>query len=202
MPLTQMGHLNLRWGVCGFNSALYALYNNSPGIAHGDLSHVATNDVVFLNMIADYLEELQNTGAAALVQSIEAFTSSFPGYAGFSVQTYVERIRFLGTIGADRAVGDFSIAMPPAAVVDFLKRRCAFNNARVVPHGYAAQAEEIVGLNDPTGQLVMHNGLAHYVYRRGVQIHSWGQIWASIAAVGAIDPSTAGWVPCVRIALH
>lgn len=202
MPLSDMGQKNDRWGVCGFTSSLYALYNNSPGLAHGDLSNVATSDIRFLNMIADYLDELQATGAAQLRQSIEAFTGSFPGYSGFSIDEYVRRIRFIGTINATKAVGDFSLAMPPPTVVDFLKRRCGFGNAQVLGLADPARTEEVLGLSDPTGGLQQYGGLCHYVYKNAAGIHSWGDRFDDVAAAGAGNPDTVGWTVCVRIALR
>ena len=150
MPLKNMGNLNQRWGVCGFNSSLYALYNDSPNSEHGTvgLDRLAQSSKDFVKMLADYFRELQNNDQVTL-QSIEAFTQSFDGFRSFTIKEFIRKVEFIDKISASKAIDEFSVAMPPQAVVDFLKRRCAFQNAAVVPQGVvngAAPFECIIGL--------------------------------------------------------
>jgi hypothetical protein len=55
----------------------------------------------------------------------------------------------------------FGIAMRPDAVVDYLKRVCSFNNARIVDLN-SGTAEFVVGVSKPT-RPAMYNTLAHYI---------------------------------------
>lgn len=95
MPKEQinaMGTLNNRWGVCGFNSSLYALYEHNPR-KRADLTSAAKVDTRVAAEIKTFLKMLQAEGNAKLLSDIEAFTRSFGGKrAGFTIAGYIQKI--------------------------------------------------------------------------------------------------------------
>ncbi len=174
MSLNHMGYMNTQAGVCGFSSCLYAVYNNSPGGDYGTdgLDDFAMSQVSFGQMIADYLDEVRRCNRA-LANSIEDFTRAFPGFGAFSVDDYI-------ATGGAREGNELSVAMPPSGVVDFLKRRCAFGNARVLPRYSFTPSECIIGIKFPgtkqprRSKQNRHRGLEHWVYKKNQTIYSWG----------------------------
>ena len=124
--------LNQGWGVCGFTSSFYSLYEQNPG-KRAKLIGVGIATKV-LAEIKTYLNTLK-TGEFQLLSDIEEFTKSFEGFSNFTIDAYIERITEVGvelgksgdvTSKADddriRSNQSFSIAMPPAAVADYLIR--------------------------------------------------------------------------------
>lgn len=198
MPREQMnamGTLNNRWGVCGFTSSLYSLYENSPTL-RGDLTDAAKRSTRVIAEIKSFLRQLEADGNALRLKEIEAFTGSFNGYGGFTIADYIRRINAVAANGQSYASGDFSIAMPPEAVAEYLQY-IGFRNARVLPSVQDGQgkSELVLGLRDPKGLLQMYDGLAHYVYQKGSTIYTWGRQFASIVDAGYSDV-------CVVISPH
>lgn len=198
MPKEQMnamGTLNNRWGVCGFTSSLYSLYENSPSL-RADLTSSAKQSTRVVAEIKSFLRQLEADGDALMLSQIENFTGSFNGFGGFTIDDYIRRINAVAANGQSYAIGDFSIAMPPAAVASYLQY-IGFRNARVLPSGQDGQgkSELVLGLRDPKGQLQMYDGLAHYVYQKGSTIYTWGRQFNSIAEAGYSDV-------CVIISPH
>ena len=88
--LDLMGWTNAGWGVCGFTSSFYAMYELNPGkqglllgagIAHKVLAEIKT-----------YLVMLKGAGELALLQDIQGFTASFNGYKKFTIDRYIRDI--------------------------------------------------------------------------------------------------------------
>lgn len=179
MLINNMGIMNVRWGVCGFNACLYALCDNTPngpaGFGKSGLDQLAPSGFRFVKMIGSYLEEIK-VHNLVLFNDIEVFTRSFPGYHEFKMTEYLRQIQFIDTIGATKAIGNFSLAMHPAGVVDFLKRRCAFNNA-FISDRENVPSECIIGLGGAE-RGALYGGLTHWVYKKGEVIHSWGDTYA------------------------
>lgn len=184
--MNAMGVLNERWGVCGFTSCLYSLYENSPAL-RSDLTHSAQQRTRLVAEIKSFLKQLEADGNALALQEIENFTGSFDGFKGFTIDEYIRKINAVAARGQSIVVGDFSIAMPPDAVVAYL-RYIGLRNARIVAASDAsAKSELVLGLRDPDGKLQMHGGLAHYVYQKGTTIYSWGKQFPDIGAAGFSD---------------
>lgn len=127
-------------------------------------------------------------------------TSSFGGrFATFTIERYITRINNIVTL-SDQEIIDlkddeiFGIAMPPAAVVDYLKRICDFQGARLVT---SDKSEMVIGVCG-TG-LPMYNGLEHYVYYLNGTVYSWGLQFGSVREAAASQRTT--WTVGYRIAI-
>lgn len=178
-----MGWTNVGWGVCGFTSSFYSMYALNPGkqslllgagIAHKVLAEIKT-----------YLVMLKASGEKGLLNDIEAFTRSFPGFTNFTIDAYIQDINGSVSLQESDIVSKskYSIAMPPQAVVDYLAR-CWDQKAAWSYTG--AVADGIVGVKDPRDKkMVMYQGLRHYLYRRNNKFYSWGEVFSDIADVNS-----------------
>lgn len=199
MPHDDMGVLNAGWGICGFTSSLYALYTHS----RGQRSRLARGGRTTSNMLAEiksYLRVLQADGRYDILDSIKTFTRSFGGrFATFTIERYITRINNIVTL-SDQEIIDlkddeiFGIAMPPAAVVDYLKRICDFQGARLVT---SDKSEMVIGVCGTA--LPMYNGLEHYVYYLNGTVYSWGLQFGSVREAAASQRTT--WTVGYRIAI-
>lgn len=176
--IDSMGKLNNAWGICGFASALYSLYEHSPK-QRAQLAPAGETNTRMLAEIKTYLKMLQADDKVVLLGKIQIFTRSFGGqWADFEIDKYIERINAVVKSGV---VGDFSIAMPPEAVVDYLQRVCDFKSARILTGNELEPKELILGLSR-TG-MNMYNSLAHWVYELNGTIYSWGKQFPSRQSV-------------------
>jgi hypothetical protein len=176
-----MGWTNVGWGVCGFTSSFYSMYELNPGkqgllvgagIAHKVLAEIKT-----------YLVMLKAAGELTMLQDIAAFTSSFRGYEKFTIDSYIQYINGSVSRTEEDIVADakYSIAMPPQAVVDYLAR-CWNQKATWSYAGTAADG--IVGVKDVNDKaMVMYQGLRHFLYRKNNKFYSWGENFGDLAEV-------------------
>jgi len=177
--INSMGKLNADQGICGFASSLYALYTHSP--RKTELSEGAEVETRMLAEIKTYLKLLQADNRVDLMSAIQTFTRSFGGaYANFDLDKYIEQINAVANGGS---VGDFSIAMPPEAVVDYLRRACDFKSAKLLTGNMPDPAELILGLCST--KMKMYNRLAHYVYQLNGTVYSWGMQFGSVQQAAA-----------------
>lgn len=197
--IDSMGVLNSGWGICGFTSSLYALYNNNPS-QRPKLAQGAVTPTRMLAEIKTYLRMLQAEGRRDILDDIKTFTRTFGGvHKQFTVTRYIERINSTVTKGADPGNEKFGIALPPHAVVDYLERVCGFRSAKVVDLSHQAN-EMILGVYDKKSKMKMYGGLAHYLYSRNQKIFSWGQQFGNVEQ--AMDTVGVGknWDVCRKIA--
>lgn len=171
----EISELNKGWGICGFASALGALYQNKAigGAIDQAVSHNQLNTRL-LAEIKSYLVMLQSENNNLLLDEIARFTRSFGGvYASFTIQAYINKISSIGSNIAN--VGkDFSIAMPPNGVADFL-RRIGGVKAVLVGGSCPELNDAILGLGDKTVS-DQWKGLRHWVYKKGdSEIYNWGK---------------------------
>jgi hypothetical protein len=180
--IDSMGVSNKKYGVCGFTSSLYALYTRSPT---SSLAAGAQVDTRIMAEIKTYLTMLKADGRADLLAEIKDFTNTFPGFGGFTIDGYIEQIKAAVKSG----IPNFSIAMTPSAVVDYLKRACEFKNAKEVALTDTS-VELILGVRDAKGKSSPHKGLIHWVYYFNGTVFSWGEQFGggseatSVAAAG------------------
>lgn len=180
--INNMGALNTRWGICGFASALYALYGHSPRKQQAELSPAAATETRMLAEIKSYLRMLQADERVDLLNAIQTFTRSFGGqWATFAIDKYIDKINASVKVADPATLGDFSIAMPPEAVVDYLQRMCGLESARILTGKQPDPKELIVGLSKPNMKL--YNGLAHWVYLLNGTVYSWGSQFVSLQNV-------------------
>jgi hypothetical protein len=176
--INSMGKLNTKWGICGFASALYALYTHSPR-QQKDLSAAAGIETRMLAEIKSYLKMLQADERKDLLDKIQIFTRSFGGqWAAFDIDKYIGQINASVNVANPANLGDFSIAMPPEAVADYLQRICDFKLAKIWTGSGTEPKELILGLSSQ--KMKMYNGLAHWVYLSNGIIYSWGVQFASL----------------------
>jgi hypothetical protein len=171
--LDLMGWTNSGWGVCGFTSSFYAMYELNPGkqglllgagIAHKVLAEIKT-----------YLMMLKGAGELALLQDIQRFTASFNGYNKFTIDKYIKDINSSVGRTEKQIIADskYSIAMPPQAVLDYLARTW---NQQATWSYTTTPADGIVGVRDlKDKKMVAYQGLRHYLYRKNNKFYSWGK---------------------------
>ena len=194
--MANMGVLNKSWGICGFTSTMYAVYKHTAKQARSSIIDVS-DPKVMLAEILRYLDLLAKAQEQSTLDAIENFTKSFGGiFAGFTMTKYMESLR---NGPPDLTNAAFSIAMPPAAVVDYLKRGWGFSTAAEVPVTTAG-TEFILGVRRADTS-TPHGGLRHYIYERHNKFYSWGNRFGSLTdamAGGAPPPYQA---ICCKIAL-
>jgi hypothetical protein len=184
--IDAIGMLNNRWGVCGFSSALYAFYENSDTLQQdkSKLANSAALDTRFIAEIKGFLKQLEADGDAFTLADIASFTRTFAGYDGFAIAEYIRQIDVVGVTNAPRVWDNFSIAMPPEAVVAYLKYIGFQNPAIVAGTDPDKRTEALVGLKDKNGKMVRYGGLAHWVYKKGGVYYTWGRQFTKFEDMG------------------
>jgi hypothetical protein len=178
-----MGWTNVGWGVCGFTSSFYAIYELDPGkqaqlggagIAYRVLAEIKT-----------YLRTLKAAGQNGVLRDIANFTSSFPGYEDFTIESYIDHINDSVDQKEEDITSDakYSIALPPQAVVDYLARTW---NQNATWSYTGTVADGIVGVKDPNDKnMVQYQGLRHYLYRKNNKFRSWGESFDDLDEVNS-----------------
>lgn len=161
---------NIKWGICGFAAALGGLHANKLLPTTVQKAHMKTR---LLAEIKTYLRFLQADNSP-LLQEIQGFTRTFPGFETFSIVRYIQSI--------DNAVADitpdFSIAMPPKAVVDYLRRMYDMKNARLISAG-EKRDNVILGFAKGKGifGFLFGRDLKHWVYKKNDSVvYNWGKV--------------------------
>ncbi len=188
--MKTMGETNAGWGICGFTSSLYAMYDMNPGARAMLINAPQAWSVLY--EIEEYLELLTRQNEARLLGLIEGFTKTFSGFGDFTVSGYLKYIRDNWNTYATKNSGDmnaavqsdskFSIAMPPDVVVDYLKRMWKVDaQARFT----SAASDGIIGVKDVSDKSMwMYDGLRHYLYQKNGKIYSWGESFSSVQEAG------------------
>ncbi len=164
-------------GICGFASTLGALYENgmltksgSDSVGKGDLN------TRVLASIVTYLRLLKSENNTQYLGEITSFTQCFPGYEAFSIDKYIKKIESVAD-DPTNIKEDFSIAMPPNPVADFVRRN---GMKAVLVRGAKPElkANVILGLGDKT-KLDKWDGLKHWVYRNKTTVYNYGEEYGS-----------------------
>lgn len=204
-PMTRVGVTNSDWGVCGFTSSLYALYDLNPAARPQIINATAAYHI--LAEIKTYLMLLkaENSG---LLQEITDFTRSFGGkFANFSVDAYVAHVNSAAADGLSRKqiLSDplYSIALPPAAVADYIKRIWGWNSTITSSATGSGNGDGIIGVTplkrDAFFGKTAYHGLRHYMYRRGTTIYSWGKSFNSVQQAADEGARGVKWRVCYVI---
>ncbi len=195
--MLSMGNLNRGWGICGFTSTFYAMYQANPA-ARGALIN-ASDVFSVLYEITDYLKLLQSSGSP-LVGEIERFTKSFgPPYHTFTVPNYIASVdaasttmsRYISLASLTGAQNEaqrmsnnalFGIGLPPQAVADYIERVWKWR-ATIIEYGAESSIEDaLVGVRDiKDTKMKLYHGLCHYLYRSNNKFYSWGFEYPSLA---------------------
>ena len=187
--MNMMGITNSYWGICGFTSSFYTMYETNPGkrpllLGAGIASRV-------LAEIKTYLMMLKAEGKTAVLNEIQDFTRSFGkvgkcDFGGFTIDKYIKSIDSITdkTDAAIKADCRYSIAMPPQAVADYLRRiwNCQVE-IQMTSGGSGGSGDGILGVRKT--KTTPYGGLCHYLYRNGGKIYSWGKVFNSVTDANA-----------------
>lgn len=206
--MRSMGRRNEGWGICGFTSSLYAMYQLN--ITARPLLVNAPRPFSILAEIKTYLEILYAENNTDILDEIERLTRSFGVVDGFDFGTFTPRSYIIyinksinkyinkNTQQTIKEIVDdpkFSIALPPQAVSDYIKRIWGYssNISTNDPGG-----DVIIGVNDKTenNSNKPYKGLCHYLYRTGGKIYSWGNTYSGVT------DADADFVPCWFVSIQ
>lgn len=168
-------------GICGFVSTLGALYANGmmtesgkESVGKGEKGDLNTR---VLASIVTYLRLLKRENNKQYLSEITSFTQCFPGSETFSIDKYIEKIEEVADAPTKIYDFDFSIAMPPNPVADFV-RRTGMKAVLVRGAKPELKAKVILGLGDKT-KLDKWDGLKHWVFRNSTTVYNYGEKYGS-----------------------
>lgn len=168
---------NVEWGICGFASALAGIYKTDKAI-QAKIKTVKDEDITtrILAEIKTYLVTLQAEESPILDEIVE-FTRSFKGFEKFKVDDYIKRINASVTAKKIKDL-DFSIGLPPSAVIDYLARMWEKTGLSVVTKNGADLKKDVVKLKKVIlGLYDREKGnLGHWVFMKDEDtVYNWGQ---------------------------
>jgi hypothetical protein len=177
--MVPVGITNKGWGVCGFTSTLYAMYELNPG-KRGLIIKRSRIGGTVLAEIKTYLMILKSENSR-LLQDIEEFTQAFT--SDWTIDNYINNINqsFFGDRKEKDVLNDesFGIAMPPKAVVDYVGRVWGY---RAELYSADRGTDGIIGVRNLREKPVKYDGLCHWMYRSNRKIYSWGRVFNSVSA--------------------
>jgi hypothetical protein len=182
--MQDMGTANEKHGICGITSTLYAVYQNMPSLQDrlGSALSGADRDTRLMGEIKTFLRMMKADGKNSILTDITELTQTFPNYEGWSVELYIKQI--------DDALstGSLSMAMPPDAVVEYIRTMWGMKAKIEMPVWYrGVSGPVILGLTRTGAPRNRWNNLAHYVYKdsKGI-IHSWGKTFKDMATLNKV----------------
>jgi len=203
--MTSIGITNAKWGVCGFASSLYAMFDLNPGV-RGQVIN-ATQGYRMLAEIKSFLRFLQADNSPLLKEILD-FTRTFgKPFDTFDFDDYINRITEAAaknlTVAKVLAEPLYSIALTPDAVADYVSRMWGWKGKVNTFAGGNGSGSGIIGVRSSTtvtstGAAKPYNGLEHWMYRQG-SVYSWGQKFADVAAAAKSGANNAPWTVCYVI---
>lgn len=176
-----MGIENRTQGICGICAALYAVYMDYKCLRDPLAEKLGTDtsrrefiQYEILELLISYPE---------LHEEIEGLTHEFEGYEKFTISDYVS------VLSSKKTSDDYSIALPPVAVVQYLKKWKIDATVNMSPHWSELPVRCILGL-ERSGL-----GLRHYVYKKGEKIFSYGRKFNNFESFSR----TRGYTICCSI---
>lgn len=177
MTILDISQLNRGWGICGFASTLGALHQN--GILGETIDRAVMNNQLKTRLLAEiksYLVVLQSENQSLLLDEITKFTRSFKGFEKFTIQGYINHVNGIALSDPKLNDSQFSIAMPPSAVADYLRRVGGLRNVQLIDQSVANFDNVILGLGDGDKRRIRWKGLGHWVYKKSnASIYNWGK---------------------------
>lgn len=171
MPLEAISDPNRQWGICGFCSALAAMYSTNPAM-RGRIQGAIDSNQFRTRLLAEvktFLVLLRATGKGRLIDEITTFNRRwYPD--GFDYLAYISRVDAV-VGGAFSANPQYTLALTPDALVYYLKEICGFRRVRWLPSDMGEDG--ILGLCTP-GSTPLLERLAHWVYRENGIVYNWG----------------------------
>jgi len=201
--MNSMGVTNAHWGVCGFTSSFYAMYEMNQSKRPQPIgAGIATR---VLAEIKTYLNILKAAGKTDLLNDITKFTQSFGGdFKKFTIDKYITRVDSAVSKTEDKIKADpnYGIAMPPHCVADYLKRIWEYDSTveAVAPGASFGNGDGIIGVT--AHDMPLYFGLCHYLYRLNNKIYSWGQTFNSVTDAANGGAGGANWVVCYFITIQ
>ena len=206
--MTRLGITNKDWGVCGFTSSFYAMYDLNPATRPQIITATAAYRV--LAEIKTYLMMLKAEGSD-LLNKITEFTRTFgEDFEDFTVDTYIAEINKAAAMGKSRfqILSDpkFSIALPPDAVADYIRRIWDWKTKITEFAVGTGGGDGIIGVSsseydEATGVKKLYHGLEHYMYRSGGKVYSWGKEFSSVQNASRGGAGGVLWRVCYEIAI-
>lgn len=206
VPLTKLGDLNAGWGVCGFTSSFYGLWDILDQSKRSQI-HGGTKAHRLLAEIKTYLMMLKAEGSTELLNEIEAFCRKFGDtdndFGNFSIDSYIARVN-VSVNRTEKQIkedSNFGIGMPPQAVADYLSRM--WNVKTEIKTGKTTSGPEngVIGVKNVVKPLsTLYDGLEHYMYRHQQIIYSWGMAFNSVDEAAKLG-TTGKWEICCVIPL-
>jgi len=172
MGIEDISFWNKGWGICGFASALGALYE--AGIVKGAIDATSKTDLGtrLLAEVKTYLVILQSKNENSLLKEITRFTKLWN--AAFTIESYIAKINTIASTPPKQYDKGLTLAMPPSAVLDYLKRIGDKKNARIEINSKVSFDNVVLGLCDPNLSNEW-NGLRHWVYKKSnSEIYNYG----------------------------
>lgn len=174
----EFGDENSRHGICGFTSTIYAVYENMPHMRHKIDTSSPDAATRLMAEIKTFLVLMKAQGKQSILNDIRELTQSFGGvYATWTPDSYISKINATAcAVGVDAVITNYSIAIPPNALMEYMKEMWGFNPA-IALSGHNA----IVGLTRTGAPHNRFGNLAHYVYEGpDGTLYSWGQEFSDL----------------------
>lgn len=207
MTLTTIGRLNQGWGVCGFTSSLYGLWDLLDKTKRSQLMG-GTKAHRLLAEIKTYLTMLEADGNTKLRNDIETYCRVFAepdnSFGSFTILDYIRRVNesVHKTENQIKSDQNFGIGMPPHAVVDYLQRMWECKASELLIPDYYGPHNGIIGVKNVKKPLSpMYGGLEHWMYRHSGKIYSWGMQFDSVDEAAKTGTDGAKWQICCLITL-
>jgi len=186
MGIEDISKLNANAGICGFASALAALYVNQPSARSVIEGAVRSNnlDTRIIAEIKSFLVTLQSEAQyQSLLQEIEDFTKTFTGYENFSLTTYIQSINIQNLNNLDQNQSMFSIAMTPNAVITYLKIMGGRKGTRMLDLK-DTRDDIILGIGVPDTNPKSCYGLKHWIYKKNDNVvYNYGKTESLATAI-------------------
>ena len=177
MTYLEISDLNRGWGICGFTSAIGALHQN--GLLGDSIKQAISKDQLNTRILAEiksYFVLLQSQKHQVLIDEIEAFTKTFKGYKDFSLQSYINGVNGIAINAPKRRDKQFSVAMPPSAVTDYLRQMGGMKLVQLIDNPNTKFNNVILGFGDKTANnRARWKGLGHWVYMNNNILYNWGE---------------------------
>jgi hypothetical protein len=205
MPLKKLGIRNSDWGVCGFTSCLYGLWDVLDKSKRSQL-HGGTKTYRLLAEIKTYLVMLQAEGETKLLNDIQTFCRKFGepdnDFGSFTVEKYISLVNGAVSKSENQIKSDanYGIGMPPQAVVDYLQRMWEFNVTLKPGKDFSGPENGIIGVKNADKPLsTLYDGLEHYMYRHNQKIYSWGDSFDNVTQAAKAGANGVNWEICCLI---
>jgi len=180
----DLGAVNIKHGICGFTSTLYALDELRPKTKQLIADAAKDARTRLMAEIKTFLVIMKAQGKQEILNEIVELTQSFNGYENWTIEAYINKINSAARpSGVSTPNINFSIAMPPKSLMEYLHTVWEFNPVLDNPLAIHA-GSAILGLTRTGGPKNRFKNLAHYVYQtKSGKLMSWGEEFKDLATL-------------------